>query len=322
MSQGLIDADVDVKTVTVEAIVREADGVVSLSLSDRVSGQVANWTAGAHIDVILPGGLERQYSLCGSQSDTNRWRIAVLEEPASRGGSRWIHHNLEVGAELQIRGPRNNFDLAPAPSYLFIAGGIGITPILPMIQSAEEAGAGWRLLYGGRRLDSMAFHDELAAFGDKVDVRPQDEYGLLDLEGAVRAVGPGTLVYCCGPEPLIAACENVCDANESVELHVERFSPKPNALGGENWAFEVELRRRGVVLQVAAEESIVECMARAGISHPTSCAEGICGTCETDVLEGDPEHRDSVLSDAEKERSETMMVCCSRAVSSRLVLDL
>src|SRR4051794_9946228 len=171
----------DQDTLRVTAKEVQADGVLTLELAAPSGGRLRDWTPGAHIDLVLPNGITRQYSLCGDRFDPYRYRIGVLREPAGRGGSAYVHENLNVGDLVGLGGPRNNFPPVPAGRYRFVAGGIGITPLLPMIEQAEAIGAEWRLLYGGRTRGSMAFLDELARYGDRVIVRPQDEYGLLDL---------------------------------------------------------------------------------------------------------------------------------------------
>ena len=301
----------------------EADGVVSLTLRSPDGAALPSWQPGAHVDLLLPNGLERQYSLCGDLSDTGSWRIGVLREPDGRGGSEFIHSRLKTGSDVEVRGPRNHFELLPAERYLFIAGGIGITPILPMLDAATTAGAQWSLLYGGRSRASMAFTDELAArFGDRVSIRPQDRYGLLDLAAYLGAPQPRTRVYCCGPAGLLDAVLDYCEAHGWPEPHIERFEPKPAADSGADQPFEVVLSRSGRTLQVPADASILDVVREAGISVLYSCTEGTCGTCETDVLDGAPDHRDSVLSSAEQAAGDTMMICVSRAKGDRLVLDL
>ncbi len=306
-----------------------ADGVVGLTLS-RPDGTLPEWTPGAHIDLLLgagaPGGPPdgapiRQYSLCGDPRDRTSWQVAVLRELQSRGGSAYVHDRLTAGTRIGVRGPRNNFPLLPAPRYLFIAGGIGITPLLPMIGAADAAGADWRLLYGGRTRASMAFRERLAAYGDRVAIRPEDETGLLDLAGFLGERAPGTLVYCCGPEPLLAAAERQCA--EPGTLHVERFRPtEPAAGAGEDTAFEVVLARSGLTLPVPPGTSILEVVEAAGVQVLSSCREGTCGTCETDLLEGEADHRDVLLTPDERAANESLMICVSRARCPRLVLDL
>ncbi|MFF1308702.1 PDR/VanB family oxidoreductase [Streptomyces sp. NPDC058307] len=295
-----------------------ADGVLALTLRHPLGEQLPPWEPGAHIDVVLGPGLERQYSLCGDPADRTAWRIAVLREPAGRGGSAHVHEQLRQGHKVRVRGPRNHFALRPAPRYRFIAGGIGITPILPMLAAAEAEGAEWTLLYGGRTRQSMAFTEELGRYGDRVTVAPQDETGLLDLASVLDGVPEGTLVYCCGPGPLLDAVEARCPAGL---LHVERFTPKAQ-LEGENTEFEVELAQTGTTVTVPADVSVLDAVRASGVEVLFSCTEGTCGTCETDVLDGTPDHRDSVLTDEEREAGETMMICVSRCRGKKLVLDL
>ncbi|WP_128375786.1 PDR/VanB family oxidoreductase [Streptomyces cavernae] len=299
-----------------------ADGVLALTLRHPLGEDLPAWEPGAHVDVVLGPGLERQYSLCGDPADRSVWRVAVLREPEGRGGSAYVHAQLGQGDKIRVRGPRNHFALESAVRYRFIAGGIGITPILPMLAAAEAAGAEWTLLYGGRTRDSMAFVGELtAAYGDRVRIAPQDETGLLDLDTELGTPGADTLVYCCGPGPLLDAVEERCKAWPRGALHMERFQPKAQETGGDA-EFEVVLERSGRTLTVPADVSVLDTVRAAGVEVLYSCAEGTCGTCETDVLEGTPDHRDSVLTDEEREAGETMLICVSRCKGKRLVLDL
>ncbi|MGW7608598.1 PDR/VanB family oxidoreductase [Streptomyces sp. NPDC054766] len=295
-----------------------ADGVLALSLRHPLGAELPSWEPGAHIDVVLGPELERQYSLCGDPADRGAWRIAVLREREGRGGSAYVHEQLGEGDKVRVRGPRNHFALAPGPRYRFVAGGIGITPILPMLAAAEAAGAEWTLLYGGRTRDSMAFTEELGRYGDRVALAPEDESGLLDLAPVLDEVPEGTLVYCCGPGPLLDAVEERCPSGL---LHVERFRPKVQEAGGET-EFEVVLERSGRTVTVAPGVSVLDTVRAAGVEVLFSCTEGTCGTCETEVLEGTPDHRDSVLTDEEREAGETMLICVSRCRGTRLVLDL
>ena len=299
-----------------------ADDVVALHLSAPDGHSLPSWQPGAHIDLVLPTGIERQYSLCGDPANDQEWRIAVLREPDGRGGSRYVHEALHAGDTVQARGPRNHFSLIPSRRYLFIAGGIGITPILPMLTEASEAGRDWRLTYGGRRGPSMAFVDELAVHGSRVTFWPQDSHGLIPLSELLGEPDPELAVYCCGPEPLIAAVESQMVHWPTGCLHVERFRPQEIPDSGADTAFEVYLSYSDLTLTVDAGQSIVEAVEAAGVEVFTSCREGICGTCETPVLEGIPEHRDSVLTAEERAGNTVMMICCGRARTPRLVLDL
>ncbi|MEV2195939.1 PDR/VanB family oxidoreductase [Streptomyces phaeochromogenes] len=298
-----------------------AEGVLALTLRHPLGEELPAWEPGAHIDVVLGPDLERQYSLCGDPADRHSWRVAVLREPDGRGGSAHVHGQLEAGGKVRVRGPRNHFALQPSPRYRFVAGGIGITPILPMLAEAEASGAEWTLLYGGRSRNSMAFVEELSLYGNKVRVAPQDEAGLLDLAAELGTPQPGTLVYCCGPGPLLDAVEERCAQWPKGSLHVERFRPKVQETGADT-EFEVVLERSGRMLTVAADVSVLDTVRSAGVEVLFSCTEGTCGTCETDVLEGTPDHRDSVLTDEEREAGETMLICVSRCRGKRLVLDL
>ncbi|GLZ12690.1 ferredoxin [Actinomadura sp. NBRC 104425] len=299
-----------------------ADGVVALTLTAPDGRRLPDWTPGSHIDLVLPGGLTRQYSLCGDRWDAHAYRIGVLREPAGRGGSAYIHDVLEVGGTVAIGGPRNNFRLVPSDRYLFIAGGIGITPLLPMIRQADMLGADWRLLYGGRSRATMAFLEELAPYGDRVAVVPQDEHGLLDLPAWLPAEARAdTKVYCCGPAPLLDAVERRCAAWPPGLLRTERFVPRDTGAARDE-PFQVELRRSGVSLPVAPGQSVLQAVSAAGVNVLSSCRQGLCGTCETGVLDGVPDHRDSILDDDERAAGDCMFICVSRARSERLVLDL
>lgn len=311
----------EVETDAVVARVRvAADDVVELTLAAADGSPLPPWTPGAHVDLILGEDLVRQYSLCSSPADEAAYQVAVLKTPDSRGGSVAVH-NLVEGQPLRIRGPRNNFALAPARRYVFIAGGIGITPMLPMIEAAVATGADWTLHYGGRSRASMAFLDQLATYGERVDLVPQDERGILDLANILANPDPDTLVYVCGPEPLLAACEAGCESWPSGALHLERFTPKVVERDGDDASFELVLQRSGITVTVGPDQTVFDAIRAAGVSILGSCLEGVCGTCETGVLEGEIDHRDSVLDPDEQEAMDTMMVCVSRGCGPRLVLD-
>jgi len=301
-----------------------ADGVRLVRLEDPSGAALPPWRPGAHID-LYAGDLVRQYSLCGDPADTGRWTVAVLREPESRGGSSYVHDKLAAGDLVEVRGPRNHFPLVDAPRYRFVAGGIGITPLLPMVAAAEAAGADWTLDYGGRTRASMAFADDLvAAYGERVRLHPQDRVGLLPLADVLPAPEEGTLVYCCGPTPLLAAVEERCAGWPDGTLHVEHFAPKERLHSADDGSFEVELADAGLTLTVAPDRSILETVREAGIDILSSCEEGTCGTCETGVLEGVVDHRDSILTSAEQAANDVMYVCVSRAAAGcpRLTLEL
>ena len=299
-----------------------ASEVLAVTLVPADRRPLPRWAPGAHVDLLLPSGLVRQYSLCGSPADRDRYQVAILRVPDGRGGSNEAHRTLAVGAEVEIVGPRNNFALVEARRYLFIAGGIGITPIAPMIREVAQSGADWSVVYGGRSRAHMAFLDELADLcGNRLDPWPEDSRGLPEVSRIIGEAPGGTAVYCCGPAGMLEAVERACAALPvPVDLHVERFTAAAD--DSPKAAFVVELRRSGVTLTVPADRSILDVVVEAIGDVPFSCEEGTCGTCETTVLAGVPEHHDQLLSAEERAAGQTMMICVGRARSHRLVLDL
>jgi ferredoxin-NADP reductase len=308
----------------VRSLAVEADGVLAVELVDPRGRELPSWEPGAHLDVHLRDGLSRQFSLAGDPRDRLRYRVGVLRETAGRGGSAYVHDVLRPGHTIEYVGPRNHFRLEPSPTYLFVAGGIGITPILPMLARAEAEGAAWTLLYGGRTAASMAFTAELAGYGDRVTLHPQDSHGLLDLDALLGTPRPDTLVYVCGPEPLLRAVEERMAAWPADSLHLERFAApaQPARDVADEHAVEVVLAESGLTLAVGPETSILQAVLDAGVDVLHDCQEGICGSCETKVIEGEVDHRDYVLTAKEKAASECMMLCVSRACGKRLVLGL
>lgn len=320
MSAGQLDP-ANALDVVVSAITKEADGILSFDLRAPDDAPLPAWRAGAHIDVCLPNGMTRQYSLCGAPDDRTSWRIGVLREVDGRGGSAFLHDGLAAGDNLRVSHPRNHFGLIDADRYLFVAGGIGITPILPMLAEVHRRGKPFTLLYGGRSRQTMAFVTELAQFGDNVILAPQDEVGLPDIAGFLADPAQGTVAYVCGPEPLVDAVEALCADWPIGRLHRERFAPKTKP-AIEPGGFEVELSQSGRRLYVPPEESLLSVLQDAGCDIDNSCTAGICGTCLVKVLAGTPDHQDDVLSDEERASGEVMLVCVSRAASDLLVLDL
>ncbi len=309
--------------VVVTDVATVADGIIAITMSGAKPGPLPAWEPGAHIDVCLDNGLIRQYSLCGGHvgSGADSYTIAVLRASRGRGGSESIHRDVRRGSTLQIRPPRNLFALEEAKSYTLIAGGIGITPLLAMVRELARRDADWRLFYGGRTRDSMAFLDELESYGERVAVYPEDRCGLLPLEQIMGGPVPGRLVYCCGPAPLIDAATTIAGRWPTNPLRFERFSPIVVERSIDT-AFEVELHRSGQVFEVPADQSILEVLEARGLSVPTSCREGTCGTCEVPLLAGAADHRDSILDEDERRANDTIFVCCSRSRSPRLVLDI
>jgi ferredoxin-NADP reductase len=315
-----------VKELRVRRISREAEGVVSVTLARDDGSGLPEFTSGAHIDLVLRNDLIRQYSLCSDPGVRDEWTIAVLREADSRGGSEYVHTVLRPGMSVGVVGPRSNFPLVEADEYLFIAGGIGITPLLPMVREMDRQGRNWAMLYGGRTRASMAFLDDLARFSSRVTVVPQDEYGLLDLRAAISPLRADAAVYCCGPEPLISAVESTCAELGRPAPHVERFKARQvpeDALGERpNGAFRLVLSESGKEVTVPPDKSIIEVLEEEGVFVLTACEEGICGTCETEVVSGIPDHRDDYLTPEERATNKTMMVCVGRSKTPVLVLKL
>lgn len=296
-----------------------AAGVLELRLAAADGSALPSWEPGAHIDLVLPDGTERQYSLCGSRTDAT-WTVAVLREPAGRGGSAYVHDELPVGAAVAARMPRHHFCFEPGRPAAFVAGGIGITPLLSMIAAAEESGTDWTLSYAGRSREAMAYLSGLEErYGERVTAYPATERRL-DLAAVLaEARRADRVVYCCGPARLLEEAEALSADAPAGSVRFERFAPKP-VLAHEEVAFEVEAG--GQVLCVPPDRSILEVCEDAGMLVLSSCREGTCGTCETPLLEGRADHRDSVLTPEERAEDRSLMICVSRALSPRLVLDL
>lgn len=315
--------------VRVTECTAEARDVVTLELRATSDAPLPAFTPGTHLELALPNGLVRHYSLCNDSRERDRYVIGVGRAPASRGGSRYIHQSLRVGDSLTVAAVRNNFPLVDgAPAYRFVAGGIGITPLLSMIRHCEATGAPWSLLYCVRSRQRAAFHEELARWPGCVCYHVDEESAGAppDLAAALAAPTAGEQLYCCGPDGLMRAASE-CSAHwPSDSVHFEWFSAPAEAGGGEaaagDRAFELVLRRQGRALTVPAGRSILDTLEEHGVVVPFSCREGLCRTCETAVCAGDVEHRDFVLSAAEREAGTSMMICVSRARGESLELDL
>jgi cytochrome P450/ferredoxin-NADP reductase len=322
------------RPLRVSAATMIAADVRLLSLTALDGEPLPVYQPGSHIDIAVPlpaspapGGLRlRQYSLTGEPGTAGQWQIAVRKQPGGRGGSLWLHESAKVGDLLEVGRPRNNFGLVDAPAYLFIAGGIGITPMVPLIAEVTRAGRPWHLHYVGRATQSMPFLRQLAS--PHTRIWTTSIHGRPDLDALVEPAPPGSAVYCCGPTELIDDIEARHVRGEGpwagLSLHVERFAPRA-ALGpgtGSGKSFDVYLQRTGVTIRVEPGRTVLSALQDAGILIPSTCREGTCGSCETAVLAGEIEHRDSVLSVHERARGQSMMVCVSRARSGRLVLDV
>ena len=298
-----------------------AEGVISLELVALGGGSLPAWECGAHIDLHLKGRV-RQYSLCGDSFSRDCYQIAVLLQPQGRGGSSAVHATLHEGDEIKIGSPRNHFKLVDAPGYCFIAGGIGITPIRSMIQCVAGQNKEWVLYYGGRNINSMAFSEELSSYVGQVHVLPEDEHGLLPLESILDELPQGHVIYCCGPENLLAAVESATKKRPGVELHVERFSsPVPKHLP-DDLPFDVICVDSGKTVPVGSQETILNALLAAGVDASFDCCEGTCGTCEIEVIDGDVDHRDAILTGDQRAASRVIFPCVSRSRSTRLILDI
>lgn len=306
------------RTMTITAIYPLADTVLGIDLSPPDGGELPLWAPGAHITVHLPNGLQRCYSLCGDPADRRRYRIAVQHAPLSRGGSAWLHANARLGTPLEISGPNNTFLLEPAAEYLFVAGGIGITPIKAMID-ALPAHRRWRLLYVGARRSSMAFSDELQQrWPQRVSIDARDETGVRpDL--ARFLAGSDAAVYCCGPASMTDELTALVPA---ARLHIERFNATTPTPRRSRRPIDVTCHRSGTHVHVSEDQSVLEALEHARVPVYSSCREGICGACEVRVLAGQPEHLDSVARNEDKDAAGIIYPCVSRAQSSNLTLDL
>jgi cytochrome P450/ferredoxin-NADP reductase len=311
------------RTMRISALHREADGILGVELESADGRPLPDWMAGAHIDVIA-GGFERRYSLCGMAGDTTRYRIAVLLERAGRGGSHYIHTALKVGDRVQVRGPKTHFRLREdSASYLLIAGGIGITPILAMADRLKQLGRRYALHYCGRTRSAMAFLDRLHRdHGEAMHLHVSDEGQRLDVKAVTDAAGHSH-VYACGPERLLAELSTLAAGWPDHRLHVEHFSGAAATLDPRRErAFAVELKDSDLTLTVPADRTLLDVLEAAGVDIACDCREGLCGSCEVAVVSGAVDHRDKVLSPAERERNDRMMACCSRARDGKLVLAL
>ncbi len=309
---------IDTRTMVVASMTKVASDVLLIRLLPLGGGQLPPWYPGAHITLHLPNGLQRQYSLCGDPAERTHFEIAVLKTEDSEGGSEWIHASLTPGATLEVSGPLNHFELEPANDYLFIAGGIGITPIKAMIESLPQRRT-WKLIYVGRSRSTMAFVKELEErYPEQVEVyasnkrkKPLDVYSLVASSEAQ--------VYCCGPESLMSTVASFVPADR---MHFERFIPLERESSQPVAPVEVSCRKSKKSFVVEPEESILGALEENGLPILGSCRKGVCGSCEVRVVEGVPIHLDSVMDDEEKDRLRVMYPCVSRAEAGKLVLDI
>ncbi|MBQ0783438.1 MAG: oxidoreductase [Amphritea sp.] len=311
------------------------EDVVGLTLAAVNGEPLPQWQPGAHIELALEtctdaaGNVDvdnvilRQYSLCSDRNDTSQWQVAVLREEGGRGGSLFIHNQIQQGDTLKVSEPRNHFPFKPRKKCLFIAGGIGITPMLPMIQEAETNGLDWRLVYLSRERSRMSCLEKLAHYDQsRITLNGDKEDGYIDLPGLLATCDADTSVYSCGPQRLLDTLEQQYaeQSSDSWSLDIERFAAGPvDSFGA---AFDVVINSTGQRIRIPEGASALTVLREAGIKIPTSCGDGICGSCETGVLSGVPDHRDSILSEDERADNDFMMLCVSRAISPELILDL
>jgi ferredoxin-NADP reductase len=297
-----------------------ADGILELALARANGAPLPVWEPGAHIDVLLTSGKVRQYSLCGSTSEKAVYVIAVLAVEDGRGGSTEIHSDLTNGSGLLVSRPRNSFALTPVTSaFEFVAGGIGITPILPMIEQVAAKGFRWRLTYACKSSSKMAFRDLLDRYENNVELHYDELAGVFDAQEWARSRNTAAAVYACGPPAMLTALEIVL--GDDVDYHSERFAVN-NSAGNSRNGFEVVVGSTDTHIQVGPGESILEKLEMAGFAPSFSCRVGVCGACTTVVLDGEVDHRDQVLSADERNTDRKMTICVSRALSNSLVLDL
>jgi vanillate O-demethylase ferredoxin subunit len=311
----------------VKRITYEADRINSYEVVAPAGGDLVPFTAGSHIDLHLPNGMIRSYSLVNDQRERRRYVIAVNREPAGRGGSEFVHATLRVGDIVRVSRPRNNFALCEEAGHsILIAGGIGITPLLSMARRLDALGRSSELVYAARTRPAAAFLDEIEALSSnghltvRLDVDDERSGRLFDLAAIVRQAPPQAHLYCCGPQPMLEAFEAATADRPAEQVHVEYFQAKdPPAIAG---GFEVKLARSNRTIAVEAGRTILDALLDAGIAANHACSEGVCGTCETRVIDGIPDHRDQFLSKEEQAANKTMMICCSGSKSATLVLDL
>lgn len=300
-----------------------AADVIELTLQRPDGSRLPDWSPGAHIDLILPSGTVRQYSLCGDRWDAHTYRIAVQRETDGTGGSKEIHQLAAEGSQVRFGGPRNNFRLAPAEQYHFISGGIGITAIRPMIDQAERMAIPWRLLYLGRDSHRMAYRDLENRYPTRVTTHTTANGKRASIREWLGDIDDKSMVYACGPQPLLDALPEECRQLPSQRLRVERFTNDSlSSAPIRSDPYDIVLRRSGDTVRAEGHQSVAEALDQAGISLITSCSRGVCGTCELSVLSGKVDHRDTILDDDERNAGTCMFPCVSRAADDQLVVDL
>jgi tetrachlorobenzoquinone reductase len=326
---GAANPSCDRIEVLVRSITLLAADTVGVEFVAGDDNELPAFDAGAHIDLLLPNGIRRSYSLCNRPTDRHRYVVGVKKANPSRGASSYIHDHLRVGQRIEISRPRNNFPLVrSATRSILIAGGIGITPIWSMIQTLESEGAEWKLYYAARTSKDAAFVNELRALSrahpGTIDIRFDHEPGIAMLDIIVKKnAGSGAHFYACGPSAMLDAFEAATKVIPEPHRHLERFSADAKQSSeGALMEYEAVLTKSGMTLRITPEKSLLDTLLDAGVSVDFSCMEGICGSCRVAVREGLPDHRDQVLSEEERARNDTVLVCCCGSRTERLVLDL
>lgn len=315
----------DNRAVTVRACWDAATDIRALELVAADGAALPDAEAGAHIDLHLPDGLVRQYSIMDPGPEPDAYRIGVLRERESRGGSAWVAEQLTAGDELEISGPRNHFVLdEAADAYVLIAGGIGITPVTAMARRLLELGKRFDLHYCVRDRSRAAFLGELEALmpADALHLHIDDEGQRPDLAAIVGDAASSRQVYACGPAGMLDAIREATVAWPKGRVHFEQFSNEAVRDPAADTACEIELRRSGLRFTLEADETLLEALHRHDVDLPCACQEGVCGTCAVDIVEGDVDHRDVLQDDDEKAENTVMFACVSRPLGDRLVLDL
>jgi ferredoxin-NADP reductase len=320
MHPSVADSLIDVRLTAIRYAARDTN-LYEFRRTD--GGALPDYAPGAHIDLHLPNGLLRNYSLVHARPEPGSYTVGIKRDPASRGGSRYIHDDLRVGTVLKISPPRNNFHLTEdAPLTVLFAGGIGITPIWCMAQRLEELGQPWLLHYACRSREDMAFQEQLAAL-PHARLHCDDEVGqFLDMAALVAQVPADAHLYCCGPGPMLQAFEAATADRPHDRVHIEYFTPKHDVTAVPKGGFTVELARSGVTFFIPEGRTILEVLLDEGIDVDYSCELGICGACEQRVISGIPDHHDSILSEEEQAENQRVMICCAGCKTDRLELDL
>lgn len=312
--------------VQVTAMRLEAQGICSFELTEPNGQALPSFEAGAHIDVQLPGGVVRSYSLAGDPQDTTKWVLGVLKEPQSRGGSKAMHDKVRVGDVLKVGPVRNAFPMASGATHtVLLGGGIGITPLKAMAHALAAQGASFEMHYCARSMKHAAFVDTLRALVPQGQLHLHFDEGDpakgLDIQALLKNPAPNTHVYFCGPTGFMKACEAAAQHWDKACVHSEHFkAPEPEPSDMTDGAFEVHLVRSGATLQVGPDQTIVRAIELTGRRVPTSCLSGLCGACKVNYVEGEVDHRDYILND--EERATCLTVCVSRAKGKTLSLDL